>query len=211
MHACLPSSCSCGQQALHRMCHVIIHHQGPINVERAMLSKQTFPPVRGKTTNVVCLRVHARLYVRGMSLCIRPCLCEAGGGMNRSARERRWANFCVCMKPTTCLRGIFSIVFQHLQQGLFLIRCNICSSHVFPNYLYMHRHGDAHAKYANNKYTHYSIQLITPEGSPSWDLDFPSNKSFSIATSQKSVLCLSRCTHHTHAHALWMCVHCMFV
>lgn len=31
VHACPPSSCSCEQQALGRMCHVIIHHQGPMN------------------------------------------------------------------------------------------------------------------------------------------------------------------------------------
>lgn len=105
-------------------------------------------PRAGKTKNVVCLRV----CVHGMSLCISLCLCEAGGGINRSARERRWANeqaranFCVCMKPTTSLRGIFSIIFQHLQLGLFLIRRNTVYvfPHVFPNHIYIHLYGDVY-------------------------------------------------------------------
>lgn len=129
-----------------------------------MLSKQTFPPREGRP-QVLCVCVCTRPRVQGMSLCISPCLCEGGGGINRSAREWRWANeqakanFCVCMKPTTCLRGIFSIVFQHLQQGLFFIRSNIYSSHAFPNHGYTHYHRGAHVKYSN-KHEQYSIRLI---------------------------------------------------
>lgn len=129
----------------------------------------------------VCVCVRQR--VRDMSLCISPCLCEAGGVINRSARQWRWANeqakayFCVCLKPTTSLWGIFSLVFRHLPRGLFLIQSTICSSHALSNNIYtVHRHGDAHLMYSS-KHAHYSFQLIPPEASPSWDLNFPSNKS----------------------------------
>lgn len=101
----------------------------------------------------VCVYVCVRQRVRDMSSCISPCLCEAGGVINRSARQWRWANeqakanFCVYLKPTTSLRGIFSIVFRHVLRGLFLIQSNICSAHALPNYIYIHRHGDAHLMY----------------------------------------------------------------
>ena len=149
MHACLPSLGSCEQQALRRMCHVIIHHQGPMNGEQHDAFRTDISPVPGRTTNVVCLSVHACLCVCGMSLCISLCLCETGGGINKSAGERRWANeqaranFCVCMKPTTSLWGIFNIVFQHLQQELFLIQYNRVCAYVFH----------AHAK-CPNKHAH---------------------------------------------------------
>lgn len=102
-----------------------------------MLSKETFPRAREdhKCCVSVCVSVCMRQRVRDMSLCISPCLCEAGWGgvINRSARQWRWANeqakanFRVCLKPTTSLRGIFSVVFRHLQRGLFLFQYMLLS------------------------------------------------------------------------------------
>lgn len=84
-----------------------------------MLSKQTFPPCEGGP-QVLCVRVCVCLCACA-SVSVT-CLCAlahvyvkwGGGVINRSARQWRWANeqananFCVCLKPTTSLRGIFS-------------------------------------------------------------------------------------------------------
>ena len=143
MHACLPPSCSCEQQAIHRMCHVIIHHQGPMNGEQHNAFWTVFSPVRGKTWSIsvfVCVCV--------MSLCIRLCIHERVSEWE-CEREWRWANeqarenFCVCERSTS-LRGIFSIVFfcffQHIQQSVFQSERSMGLSCISQSHTLLWRH-----------------------------------------------------------------------
>lgn len=72
----------------------------------------------------VCAYVCVRQRVRDMSLCISPCLCEAGGGViNRSVRQWRWANeqakanFCVCLKPQQHPSEVFLALFFDIFSG----------------------------------------------------------------------------------------------
>lgn len=80
-----------------------------------MLSKQCFPLCEGKTRSVrVCVCVLT-------SLCISPCSGEREGeGMWERVKVSKWAreNICVC-EHSTCLRGIFRIVFLFCFFALF--------------------------------------------------------------------------------------------